>query len=110
MVQRKYDIDLVFSALADPTRRKVIEMLCKEPASVSELSSHFGMAMPSFMQHLNILENSGIITSEKKGRVRICYLNSKALLPMEHWLSEQKNLWEKRLNQLDSYLERMKRM
>ncbi|MBM9591531.1 helix-turn-helix transcriptional regulator [Leptospira sp. 201903075] len=104
MVKRTYNIDIVLHALSDPTRRQVIERLGIGPASVSDLAAPFSMAMPSFMQHLDILESSQLIYSEKTGRVRICYLNSNPFSVMESWLQVQKSLWETRLNQLDSFL------
>lgn len=104
MVKRTYNIDIVLHALSDPTRRQVIERLGIGPASVSDLAAPFSMAMPSFMQHLDILESSQLIYSEKTGRVRICYLNPNPFSVMESWLQVQKSLWETRLNQLDSFL------
>ncbi|PJZ84187.1 ArsR/SmtB family transcription factor [Leptospira harrisiae] len=104
MVKRNYSIDVVLHALSDPTRRQVIERLSMGPASVSELASPFSMAMPSFMQHLDILESSQLIYTEKVGRVRICYINQNPFAVMENWLQVQKSQWERRLNQLDSFL------
>ncbi|MGE8722054.1 ArsR/SmtB family transcription factor [Leptospira terpstrae] len=104
MVKRTYTIDSILQALSDPTRRQVIERLGIGPASVSDLASPFSMAMPSFMQHLEILESSQLIYTEKVGRVRICYLNQNPFSVMDSWLQVQKSLWETRLNQLDSFL------
>ncbi|MCG6141547.1 transcriptional regulator [Leptospira mtsangambouensis] len=104
MVKRNYSIDVVLHALSDPTRRQVIERLGIGPTSVSDLASPFSMAMPSFMQHLDILESSQLIYTEKVGRVRICYLNQNPFSVMENWLQVQKSQWETRLNQLDSFL------
>ncbi|MBM9545917.1 helix-turn-helix transcriptional regulator [Leptospira sp. 201903074] len=104
MVKRSYNIDVVLQALSDPTRRQVIERLGMGPASVSDLAAPFSMAMPSFMQHLDILESAQLIYTEKVGRVRICYLNQNPFSVMESWLQVQKSLWETRLNQLDSFL------
>ncbi|WP_165782265.1 ArsR/SmtB family transcription factor [Leptospira brenneri] len=104
MVKRTYNIDVVLQALSDPTRRQVVERLSIGPASVSDLAAPFSMAMPSFMQHLEILESSQLIYTEKVGRVRTCYLNPNPFSVMESWLQVQKSLWETRLNQLDSFL------
>ncbi|MCG6153311.1 ArsR/SmtB family transcription factor [Leptospira bandrabouensis] len=104
MVKRSYNIDVVFHALSDPTRRQVVERLSQGPASVSDLAKPFSMAMPSFMQHLDILESSQLIYTKKVGRVRICYLNHNPFSVMESWLQIQKSLWNTRLNQLDTFL------
>jgi|SRR3954451_625764 DNA-binding transcriptional ArsR family regulator len=101
-------IDNVFRALADPTRRQVLEQLSKSPASVSELAAPFEMAMPSFLQHLRILEASGLVRSHKSGRVRTYQLAPKRLQSAEHWLARQRSLWERRLDQLDAYLMELK--
>ncbi|MCT8334896.1 metalloregulator ArsR/SmtB family transcription factor [Leptospira sp. 85282-16] len=104
MVKRSYNIDVVLHALSDPTRRQVVERLSQGPASVSDLAKPFSMAMPSFMQHLDILESTQLIYTEKVGRVRYCYLNQNPFSVMESWLQAQKSLWETRLNQLDKFL------
>lgn len=96
--------DSVFRALSDPTRRRVLERLGRSPASVSELAEPFGMALPSFVQHLNVLEASGLVRSEKTGRVRTYRLAPKRLKLVETWLARQRVLWERRLDQLDGYL------
>jgi DNA-binding transcriptional ArsR family regulator len=97
-------IDLVFRALADPTRRGVVARLGKAPASVSDLAAPFDMALPSFIEHLKILESSGLVSSKKVGRVRIYQLAPKRLKVAEDWLAQQRDIWERRLDQLDSYL------
>ena len=101
-------VDHVFRALADPTRRHVLERLSQSPASVSELAEPFGMALPSFLQHLQILEGSGLVRSHKVGRVRTYQLAPKRLKLAEDWLSRQRSLWERRLDQLDAYLHELK--
>jgi len=98
----------VFRALADPTRRKVLEHLSKGPASVSELAEPFNMKLPSFVQHLVVLEQSRLVKSKKKGRVRVFQINTKRLKLAEDWLAEQRQLWETRLDQLDEYLHKLK--
>jgi DNA-binding transcriptional ArsR family regulator len=97
-------IDTVFRALADPTRRRVLERLSRSPASVSELAAPFGMALPSFVEHLGVLERCGLVSSKKSGRVRVYRLAPKRLRMAEDWLSQQRELWERRLDQLDDYL------
>ena len=101
-------VDPIFRALADPTRRHVLERLSRSPASVSELAAPFDMALPSFLQHLRILEDSGLVRSNKTGRVRTYKLAPKRLKAAEDWLSRQRSLWERRLDQLDSYLLELK--
>jgi DNA-binding transcriptional ArsR family regulator len=97
-------IDSVFRALSDPTRRRVLERLARCPASVSELAEPFGMALPSFVQHLRLLEDSGLVRSHKKGRVRTFELAPKRMQLAEDWLSRHRDIWEQRLDQLDDYL------
>ncbi len=97
-------IDGVFRALSDPTRRRVVERLSRSPASVSELAAPFDMALPSFVQHLKVLERCGLVHSKKSGRVRTYRLAAKRLRLAEHWLARQRTLWERRLDQLDDYL------
>jgi DNA-binding transcriptional ArsR family regulator len=101
-------VDHVFRALSDPTRRHVLERLSRSPASVSELAEPFEMALPSFLQHLRILEDSGLVRSHKKGRVRTYQLAPKRLKLAEDWLARQRSLWERRLDQLDAYLLELK--
>jgi len=98
------EIDRVFYALGDPTRRAVIERLSGGPAAVKELAAPFTMALPSFTQHLGVLEKSGLVRSEKSGRVRTYYLIPKRLKAAESWLESNRKLWKKRLDQLDNYL------
>jgi DNA-binding transcriptional ArsR family regulator len=97
-------IDSVFRALSDPTRRRVLERLARSPASVSELAEPFGMALPSFVQHLRLLEDSGLVRSHKNGRVRTFELAPKRMQLAEDWLSRHRDIWEQRLDQLDDYL------
>lgn len=104
MPNHSNNLDTIFHALADPTRRSVIERLSQGPASVSELAQPFAMALPSFMQHLKVLEACGLLRSQKVGRVRTCQIEPQALAMTEEWLAEQRSLWERRLDQLDSYL------
>lgn len=101
-------LDGTFRALADPTRLAVVEQLARGPASVSELARPFAMAMPSFLQHLKVLEESGLVATEKVGRVRTCTLRTEPLAAAGHWLDAQRNLWTTRLDQLDAMLMQMK--
>ncbi len=100
-------LDNVFRALADPTRRAVVQRLNKGPASVKELARPFDMALPSFMQHLRVLEDSGLVKSEKVGRVRTCAIETQELARAEKWLTEQRRIWEGKFDRLDAYLERL---
>lgn len=97
-------LDAVFHALADPTRRAVIERLGRGPRAVSQLAEPFAMAMPSFLQHLRVLEKAGLIRSRKTGRVRTVTLAPRQLKSAERWLHTQRDLWEQRLDQLDVLL------
>ncbi|QEX16240.1 transcriptional regulator [Hypericibacter terrae] len=97
-------IDSVFRALADPTRRHVLERLNRGPGSVSELAEPFDMALPSFVEHLKVLEESGLVRSRKTGRVRTYQLVPRRLKLAEDWLTRQRRFWERRLDQLDAYL------
>lgn len=102
-------LESTFSALSDPTRRQVIQKLSNGSATVSELAKPFPMALPSFMQHLGILENAGLLESRKEGRKRICSLNPKALHDAENWLASNRRQWEERFDRLDAHLARVKR-
>jgi DNA-binding transcriptional ArsR family regulator len=102
-------LDTVFRALADPTRRAVIERLVQGPATVSELAAPASMALPSFLQHLAVLESSGLVRSDKAGRVRTVRLETKTLARAEDWMSTQRRLWTSRLEQLDAYVKALDR-
>ena len=94
----------IFRALADPTRRQVLERLGERPASVSELAAHHPMALPSFLAHLKVLEGCGLVHSRKHGRVRTYSLAPDRLRLAEDWLATQRRLWEGRLDRMDTYL------
>lgn len=102
----KFDstLDLCFSALGDPTRRAILQRLARGKASVGELADPHDMALPSFMGHLRKLEDAGLITTVKQGRTRVCELAPDAFAPATDWLSEQKSVWENRLDRLDDYV------
>lgn len=104
MANNDPSLDLLFSALGDPTRRAIVARLSRGPATVSELAAPHDMALPSFLGHLSKLEAAGLIQSAKQGRTRTCALSPGAFAPVQDWLSEQQNLWETRLDQLDSYV------
>ncbi len=101
-------LDEVFRALADPTRRAVLQRLSGGAATTLELARPFEMALPSFTQHLQVLENSGLVKSKKAGRVRVYELTPKRLQAIEDWILGRRKLWERRLDQLDAYLLTMK--
>ena len=102
----KYDeqLDRYFAALGDPTRRAILSRLARGPASTSELAAPHDMALPSFLAHLRKLEAAGLVSSDKQGRVRSYSLTPDALRPAQDWLSEQRALWETRLDQFDDYV------
>lgn len=97
-------LDLMFQALADPTRRILVERLSRGPASVSELARPLTMSLPAVVQHLQVLETSGLVRSEKVGRVRTCTIEPAALQRVEQWVNDQRTLWERRLDRLGTYL------
>lgn len=94
----------IFRGLADPTRRAVIERLSRGPAAVTELAQPFNMALPSFTQHLCVLEDCGLVTSGKIGRVRTYQLVPSSLARADAWLNRQRDHWNRRLDQLDHQL------
>ena len=108
MLNESARLDLAFQAMADPTRRGMLARLSRAPATVSELAAPLAMSLPAVMQHLKLLEESGLVRSEKKGRVRTCRLEPKALAAAESWIAEQRALWEGRTDRLEAYLEEMK--
>jgi DNA-binding transcriptional ArsR family regulator len=101
-------LDRLFQALSDPTRRAVLRRLGDGPASVTELASPFDMALPSFVRHLKVLEGSGLVRSEKEGRVRTYWVVPEGVTAAEDWLRSQRRIWEGRLNRLDRYAMELK--
>lgn len=99
------EIDLLFKALADTTRRKIVELLTQKDFSVKELASNFSHALPSFLQHLKVLEDCGLIKTKKVGRVRTCSIEADKLDIVEQWIADQHAIWESRLDQLDTFLQ-----
>ncbi len=100
------DLDRVFQALADPGRRVMVERLTRGPASVSELGKPLAMSLAAVVQHVQVLEASGLVRSRKVGRTRTCSINPAALRSAEHWISERRTLCEQRLDRLGDYLAR----
>ena len=100
--------DDVFYALSNSTRRKVLEQLAVGPATVSELAAPFDMKLPSFVQHLSVLEQTRLVKSKKRGRVRTYEIVPERFKVAEDWLSEQRRLWEARLDRFDKYVKQLK--
>ena len=97
-------LDLVFQALADPSRRMMVERLSRGPASVSDLAEPLDMSLPAVMQHLQVLETSGLVRSSKTGRVRTCRIEPKVLATAEGWFAKRRASWEQRFDQLEALL------
>ena len=108
MLNNELALDLTFQALADPARRRMVERLARGPASVSELAKPLAMSLPAVMQHLSVLEGSGLVRSKKVGRVRTCELHGKTLDRAQGWIDQRRAEWEQRLDRLGDYLETLK--
>jgi DNA-binding transcriptional ArsR family regulator len=106
--QQAATLDHVFHALADPARRTMVERLSRGPASVSDLARPLAMSLPAVVQHLQVLETSGLVRSEKIGRVRTCRIEKQALDPVQRWMNERRREWDDRLDRLEDYLETLK--
>ncbi|MFN3007713.1 ArsR/SmtB family transcription factor [Mycolicibacterium wolinskyi] len=104
MAQYSAELDEVFLALADPTRRAVIHQLGRGPASVGDLASEATMTLPSFMKHVRTLESTGLIHTAKAGRVRTCQLNRERLAVVDDWLAQQRRIWEERTDRLEQFV------
>lgn len=104
MLNQSAPLDRVFQALADPSRRGMVERLTRGPASVSELAAPFAMSLAGVVQHVQVLEASGLVRSQKVGRVRTCQIEPQALRTAEQWISERRTSWERRLDKLGEYL------
>jgi DNA-binding transcriptional ArsR family regulator len=104
VLNQTVDLDRVFQALADPGRRVMVERLSRGPASVSELAKPLAMSLAAVVQHVQVLEASGLVRSQKIGRTRTCNINATTLRSAEQWLSERRTLWERRLDRLGDYL------
>ena len=98
------DIDLIFHALGDRTRRRILDRLSREPASVSQLAQPLEITLAAVVQHLHVLEDSGLVRSQKVGRVRTCTIEPRTMRTAERWISERRTFWEEQLDQLGEYL------
>ncbi len=98
-------LDGIYHALSDPTRRKMVERLTRGPATVSQLAEPLDMSLPAVMQHVQVLENSGLVHSKKVGRVRTCSIVPRALRTAEDWIAKRRTMWERRFDRLAAYLE-----
>jgi DNA-binding transcriptional ArsR family regulator len=105
MLNKDQQLDLMFQALADPTRRAMLDRLSKGPASVSELAKPLPMSLPAVVQHLQVLEQSGLVKTEKVGRVRTCTLDTTAMSRAEKWINDRRQGWETRLDRLGDLLD-----
>ena len=99
-------LDRMFRALADPSRRDIVTRLAQRPASISELARPYAMSMSAVLQHLKVLEESGLVRSEKVGRVRTCRLDPRALDAVDRWVTDHRARLQRRLDRLEAYLER----
>src|SRR5919109_3911218 len=104
MLRQRPELDVVFHALADPSRRSIVERLSLGSATVTDLAAPLPMSMPAVLQHLQGLEDSGLVRSRKGGRVRTFSIEVKALQPVERWIEERQSSWERRLDRLGAYL------
>jgi DNA-binding transcriptional ArsR family regulator len=103
-MQQTETLDRVFHALADPTRRAIVERLSRGPTSVSQLAEPLAMSLPSVMQHLEVLETSGLVRSQKVGRVRTCRIEARALETIDRWVAARRSAWERRFDRLGDFL------
>lgn len=104
MTKHYPDLSLLFHALADPTRRSILTRLAETPAPVTALAEPTGLRLPTVMRHLSVLEEAGLITTSKDGRIRTCSIVPEALDPARTWLDEQRVIWEARLDRLDRFV------
>jgi len=108
MLNRSHALDLTFQALADPARRSMLAQLTHGPTSVSELARPLSMSLPAVMQHLAVLEESGLVRSEKVGRIRTCRMEPHALSMAEQWINDRRLEWGRHLDRLGEYLKTLK--
>jgi len=99
------NLDMMFQALADPSRRAMVERLSRGPASVSQLAEPLAMSLPAVVQHLQVLEASGLVATQKIGRVRSCSLHAPAMCIAEQWINDRRTEWQRRLDRLGDYLD-----
>ena len=100
-----YQLDRTFAALSDPARRAMVARLAQGPATVSELAKPLPMSLPAVMLHLKVLEDCGLVTSQKQGRVRTCRIAPQMLSEAEQWVSERRQMWERNLDRLGAFLD-----
>ena len=105
MLNQDASLDLMFQALADPTRRQIVKRLSEGPASVSELAAPLPMSLPAVVQHLQVLEQSGLVTTQKVGRTRTCSLDTGSLSQVEKWINDRRLGWQKRFDRLGAFLD-----
>ena len=99
------DIDRLFHALGEPTRRRMVELLGERPQSVSALADRFGITLTAISQHLRLLEEAGLVRTEKLGRTRSCQLQPSGLAQLQAWLLDRRSIWERRLDDLAGFLD-----
>jgi DNA-binding transcriptional ArsR family regulator len=104
MHRKKPNIDRVFHALGDPSRRAIVDTLSRGPISVSRLAAPLGISLAAVVQHLQVLEQSGLVQTEKVGRVRTCRIEPSGLSAAEQWINERRSMWERRLDRLGDFL------
>jgi DNA-binding transcriptional ArsR family regulator len=104
MAKHQTDLSLLFHALADPTRRSILSRLAETPVSVTDLAGPTGLRLPTVMRHLSVLEDAGLIITNKDGRIRTCAIVPQALNPARTWIDEQQAVWEARLKRLDAFV------
>ncbi len=107
MAKHDPDLSLLFHALADPTRRSILTQLAAGPAPVSDLAEPTGLRLPTVMRHLSVMEEAGLISTSKDGRIRTCAIVPQALDPARSWLEEQRAIWESRLDRFDAFVMRV---
>ena len=107
MAKHDPDLDGIFRALADPTRRAMLERLAAGPAPVSELAGPTGLRLPTVMKHISVLETAGLIETRKDGRIRTCAIVPAALVPLQDWMATQRRIWEGRLDRFDAHVMRL---
>ncbi len=105
MPRPKINIDGLFHALGDPTRRAILDKLCEGPLSVTRLAAPLGVTVTAVMQHLQILEESGLVHTEKVGRIRTCRVDTAGFTALQQWIKDHRTLWERRLDRLGEFLE-----
>jgi DNA-binding transcriptional ArsR family regulator len=105
MLSQAVKVDRVFHALADSTRRSIVEQLCRGPVSVSELAKPLDITLAAVVQQVQVLEESGLVRTEKKGRVRTCRVEPQALSLAQDWIAARRDVWERRLDRLGKMLE-----